>query len=428
MLAEREGGFPVTTTSLTSPALGPSARTREVLGGSVAEPAGSTPLIELRHVSRTYKLKRPLPIGRHRIVSALDDVSLTIGDAETLGVIGESGCGKSTLARIVSGLESPSEGQVLFSGEDVTGLSKSAWKEMRRNIQLIFQDPSSSLDPRKSVAKIVGEPFEIHRDLLPPGKRRAKVGELLELVGLNPDHADRLPHQFSGGQQQRIGSARGIALEPRLLVCDEAVSALDVSVRAQIVNLLADLQEEFGMSYLFIAHDLQIVEHMSDRVITMYLGRIAESGPTEEVYTRTAHPYTGALLSAAPELRTPTGIEREHIVLSGDPPSPIDPPTGCRFRTRCWMAAETCATSAPEPVTIASLHGGEARPAGEPAAAPTDAADSARPHAADSAAAADSDRPHAADGDRPASHTAMCHFASEVPAALSPTTKKDTPE
>lgn len=405
----------MTTTSLTTPAETTSARSREEPGG--AGSAG-TPLLELRHVSRTYKLKRPLPIGRHRIVSALDDVSLTIGAGETLGVIGESGCGKSTLARIVSGLEPPSEGQVLFAGEDVTGLAKSAWKEMRRNIQLIFQDPSSSLDPRKSVAKIVGEPFEIHRNLLPPEKRRAKVGELLELVGLNPDHADRLPHQFSGGQQQRIGIARGIALEPRLLVCDEAVSALDVSVRAQIVNLLADLQEEFGMSYLFIAHDLQIVEHMSDRIITMYLGRIAETGPTEEVYTRTAHPYTGALLSAAPELRTPNGIEREHIVLSGDPPSPIDPPSGCRFRTRCWMASDICATTVPQPVAITPLHGGGGS-AGD---------GSAFDHTSAGAAGADRATPGSASPDRTAPHTAMCHFASDVPAALSPTTKKDTPQ
>lgn len=368
----------------------------------------ATPLLELRNVSRTYKLKRPLPIGPHKVVSALDDVSLKIDEAETLGVIGESGCGKSTLARIVSGLESPSAGQVLFAGEDVTGLSKSEWKEMRRNIQLIFQDPSSSLDPRKSVAKIVGEPFEIHRGLVSPQKRRTKVNELLELVGLNPDHGDRLPHQFSGGQQQRIGIARGIALEPRLLVCDEAVSALDVSVRAQIVNLLTDLQNEFGMSYLFIAHDLQIVEHVSDRILTMYLGRAAESGPTHEMYSNTSHPYTGALLSAAPELRAAKGITREHIVLKGDPPSPVDPPSGCRFRTRCWMAQDICATQTPGPVPV------EIR-------TPAGVTSSVSASATDGTSAGTSTSAGVTDG-----HTAACHFAAEVPHELHLNQQKDS--
>lgn len=349
-----------------------------------------TPLLELRDVSRSYHLKRPLPIGPRRIVSALDHVSLTVDRGETLGVIGESGCGKSTLARIVSGLEDPSEGQVLFAGEDVTTMSKAARKEMRKNIQLIFQDPASSLDPRKTIEKIVGEPFEIHRNLLPPEKRKAKVAELLELVGLNPEHKDRLPHQFSGGQQQRIAIARGIALEPQLLVCDEAVSALDVSVRAQIVNLLDDLQQEFGMSYLFIAHDLQIVEHVSDRILTMYLGRAVETGPTHSVYTNTSHPYTGALLSAAPELRSPGGLNRELIVLSGDPPSPIDPPSGCRFRTRCPMVQDICAEKTPE-----------LEPVG---AAPPQ----------DSVPPQESVLPH----------TSACHFAPEVPARLSLTNQK----
>ncbi|WP_453985384.1 ABC transporter ATP-binding protein [Brevibacterium casei] len=386
--------------------------------------ASATPLLELRHVSRTYRLKRPLPIGPHRIVSALDDVSLRLGDGETLGVIGESGCGKSTLGRIVSGLEAPSAGQVLFSGEDVTRLGKAERKEMRRNIQLIFQDPSASLDPRKTVGRIVGEPFEIHRGLVSPERRRAKVGELLELVGLNPDHADRLPHQFSGGQQQRIGIARGIALEPRLLVCDEAVSALDVSVRAQIVNLLADLQREFGMSYLFIAHDLQIVEHMSDRVLTMYLGRVAETGPTREVYENTSHPYTGALLSAAPELRTGRGIERKQIVLSGDPPSPIDPPSGCRFRTRCWMATEICATTVPQPVTIAGRGSGSGSQDDAGSGLPdcVDSGESAGPGTASAGDASGTPSAGTA-GPQPAgAHMAACHFAAEVPAALSLTT------
>ncbi|WP_279402377.1 ABC transporter ATP-binding protein [Arthrobacter sp. JCM 19049] len=274
-------------------------------------------------------------------------MDLQVAGGRTLGVIGESGCGKSTLARIMSGLEKPTEGQVLFQGVDINSLHGAERAEMRRNIQLIFQDPYASLNPRMTIEQILLEPFEIHPELVRPSARRAKVRELMELVGLNPDHLERYPHNFSGGQQQRIGIARGIALNPKVLICDEAVSALDVSVRAQVVNLLMQLQRELGLSYVFIAHDLQIVRHISDSVATMYLGRVVETGTYDQVYDDSAHPYTQALLSAAPELRRGDGADRKLIMLQGDPPSPIDPPTGCRFHTRCPIAQPSCALGEP---------------------------------------------------------------------------------
>ncbi|MGL3806537.1 ABC transporter ATP-binding protein [Paeniglutamicibacter sp. R2-26] len=321
-----------------------------------AAPAGTTPLMELRGVKQHYAVARHLPIGPRKVVKAMDGVDLAVAAGETLGVIGESGCGKSTLARVMAGLEKPTEGQVLFRGTDINDLRGDERREMRRNIQLIFQDPYSSLNPRMTVEQLVGEPFEIHPDIAPKSGRKAKIKELLELVGLNPDHAERYPHNFSGGQQQRIGIARGIALNPKMLICDEPVSALDVSVRAQVVNLLDDLQKELGLSYLFIAHDLQIVRHISDRVATMYLGRIVELGTYAELYDNTAQPYTRALLSAAPELRRHDGTDRERIILQGDPPSPIDPPAGCRFHTRCPMAQAICATREPELIPLGPTH------------------------------------------------------------------------
>ena len=318
--------------------------------------AGTAPLMELQGIKQYYPVHRHLPIGPRKIVKALDGVDLAVRPGETLGVIGESGCGKSTLARVMSGLEKPTEGRVLFRGQDINELKGAEKRDMRRNIQLIFQDPYSSLNPRMTVEELVGEPFAIHSEIAPRAGRRSKIRELLELVGLNPDHADRYPHNFSGGQQQRIGIARGIALNPQMLICDEPVSALDVSVRAQIVNLLDTLQHELGLSYLFIAHDLQIVRHISDRVATMYLGKVVELGNYDDVYDHTGHPYTQALLSAAPELRKNDGTDRERIVLQGDPPSPIDPPAGCRFHTRCPLAQEICVTKEPEPVEIAGTH------------------------------------------------------------------------
>ncbi|MFJ2352332.1 ABC transporter ATP-binding protein [Glutamicibacter sp. AGC13] len=309
--------------------------------------SASGPIMELRDIKMHYPVARPLPFGAKKVVKALDGVDLQVAAGQTLGIIGESGCGKSTLARILSGLEKPSEGRVLFDGVDINELQRAERAMMRRNIQLIFQDPYASLDPRMTIEQILLEPFEIHPDLVPRSRRRAKIAELMELVGLNPDHLSRYPHNFSGGQQQRIGIARGIALNPRVLICDEAVSALDVSVRAQVVNLLQDLQQELGLTFVFIAHDLQIVRHISDSVATMYLGKVVESGSYDRVYEHSAHPYTQALLSAAPELRQGSSTPRELIMLQGDPPSPIDPPTGCRFHSRCPIAQPGCAASEP---------------------------------------------------------------------------------
>lgn len=322
------------------------------LAGGTDQP----PLMELRGVKMHYPVARPLPFGPRKTVKALDGVDLLIRQGQTLGIIGESGCGKSTLARVLSGLEKPTEGQVLFEGQDINALDGAQRARMRRNIQLIFQDPYASLDPRMSIERILAEPFEIHPDAVPRAGRRAKIRELMELVGLNPDHLQRYPHNFSGGQQQRIGIARGIALNPKVLICDEAVSALDVSVRAQVVNLLSSLQRELGLSYVFIAHDLQIVRHISDQVAAMYLGRVIETGSYAQVYDRSAHPYTQALLSAAPELRQEPGASRQVIMLQGDPPSPIDPPSGCRFHTRCPVARTSCAASEPDLDPLADGH------------------------------------------------------------------------
>ncbi|WP_286135433.1 dipeptide ABC transporter ATP-binding protein [Arthrobacter sp. UCD-GKA] len=332
----------------------PSTST-QTLPGMANHPA-CTPLMEMRDVKQHYAVHRHLPIGPRKFVKALDGVDLSVHAGETLGVIGESGCGKSTLARVMAGLEKPTQGQVFFRGEDINTLRGDEKKEMRRNIQLIFQDPYSSLNPRMTVEQLVSEPYEIHPEVAPKAGRKAKIKELLELVGLNPNHSDRYPHNFSGGQQQRIGIARGIALNPKMLICDEPVSALDVSVRAQVVNLLDDLQKELGLSYLFIAHDLQIVRHISDRVATMYLGRVVELGTYSDVYDSTAQPYTRALMSAAPELRRNDGNDREKIILQGDPPSPIDPPAGCRFHTRCPMAQAICATREPELIAVGDSH------------------------------------------------------------------------
>ncbi len=281
-------------------------------------------------------------------VKAVDGVSFDLHKGETLGVVGESGCGKSTLGRLLMRLEEPTAGRLEFDGVDMYEQSGRDLRRMRRDIQIVFQDPYTSLNPRMTVGDIVGEPFDIHPDVVPKKGRRKAVQDLLDLVGLSPEHINRYPHQFSGGQRQRIGIARGIALNPKVLVCDEPVSALDVSVQAQVVNLMEKLQNELGLAYVFIAHDLSVVRHISDRVAVMYLGRLAELGENTEVYDRPTHPYTQALLSAVPVPDPTLRGHREQIVLSGDVPSPANPPSGCRFHTRCFKAQERCSVEEPQ--------------------------------------------------------------------------------
>ncbi|MGH4022208.1 MAG: ABC transporter ATP-binding protein [Pseudonocardiaceae bacterium] len=296
-------------------------------------------------VLRVEKLVKHFPT-RRGLVRAVDSVSFTLAEGETLGLVGESGCGKSTLARTVVRLLEPTAGRVVFDGRDVTAAGRRQLRELRRELQIVFQDPYASLNPRMRVGEIVSQPLRVHRMYRgASGPRR--VDELLELVGLNPDHRNRFPHEFSGGQRQRIGIARALALAPRVVVLDEPVSALDVSIRSQIVNLLARLQRELGLAYLFIAHDLAVVRQLAHRVAVMYLGRLVETGARDVVYGHPTHPYTQSLLSAVP-VPDPEGRERRRrIVLVGEAPDPADPPSGCRFRTRCWKATARCAGQEP---------------------------------------------------------------------------------
>ncbi|MBL1085563.1 dipeptide ABC transporter ATP-binding protein [Streptomyces actinomycinicus] len=310
--------------------------------------AGVEPILEVCGLVKHYPLTRGVLIRKQvGAVKAVDGVDFSLGKGETLGIVGESGCGKSTVAKLLVRLERPTAGAVKYKGEDITVLSGRARKEVSRNIQMVFQDPYTSLNPRMTVGDIIGEPFEIHPGAAPKGDRRRRVRELLDVVGLNPEYINRYPHQFSGGQRQRIGIARGLALRPEVIVADEPVSALDVSVQAQVINLLDRLQSEFDLSYVFIAHDLSVVRHISDRVAVMYLGRIVETGRDTEIYDHPTHPYTQALLSAVPVPDPGARERRERIILTGDVPSPTNVPSGCRFRTRCWKAQERCAREVP---------------------------------------------------------------------------------
>ncbi len=304
-------------------------------------------------ILRAEGLKKHYPIRSgilRRVVGhvqAVDGVTFDLHAGETLGIVGESGCGKSSLGRLLMRLEEPTSGSLHFDGVDMYTQSKREMRALRRDIQIVFQDPYTSLNPRKTVADIIGEPFDIHPDVVPKEGRKARVQELMELVGLSPEHINRYPHQFSGGQRQRIGIARGIALNPKILVCDEPVSALDVSVQAQVINVMEKLQKDLGLAFIFIAHDLSVVRHISDRVAVMYLGKIVEIGTDAEIYERPTHPYTQALLSAVPVPDPTMRGKRDEIKLEGDVPSPANPPSGCRFHTRCWKAQDICSTEDP---------------------------------------------------------------------------------
>ena len=302
------------------------------------------PLLETKDIVKHYPITGGVFLRQIASVKAVDGVTLNILPGETLGLVGESGCGKSTLGRLILRLEEPTSGDILFQGESILGYEPKQMRALRQEMQIIFQDPFSSLNPRKNVSHIVGEPLYVH-GMTNRHERENRVLELLEVVGLKREHMRRYPHQFSGGQRQRIGVARALALNPKLIICDEAVSALDVSIRGQVINLLQDLQEEFGLTYLFISHDLSVVEHISDRVAVMYLGKLAEVADSETLYKIPLHPYTQALLAAAP-VPDPKR-KRKRIVLYGDVPSPIDPPPGCRFHTRCPFAKEVCKQQEP---------------------------------------------------------------------------------
>ena len=310
-------------------------------------------LLELRDLRTYYHVRGSWLAGGAGVVKAVDGVSLAISRGETFGLVGESGCGKSTLGRSILRLEKPQSGQILFEGEDLLTLRPGQLKRVRRNIQAIFQDPFGSLDPRMTVRQLIAEGL-IVQGLLRRDERDTRIEELIEVVGMRREHLARYPHEFSGGQRQRIGIARALALRPKFVLADEPVSALDVSVQSQVLNLLAELQREFGLTYLFIAHDLAVVEYLSDRVGVMYLGRMVEFADAERIYDDPRMPYTRALLSATPGSERATG--RRRIVLKGDVPSPLDPPSGCPFRTRCWLAEDVCAAERPELREVAPAH------------------------------------------------------------------------
>ena len=311
------------------------------------------PLLEVQNLKQHFPIKGGI-LGRTvNHVKAVDDVSFTILEGETLSIVGESGCGKSTTGRAILRLDEPTSGSVFFEGKDLLAMSKSQMRSMRKDLQVIFQDPFASLNPRQSVAQILGEALAI-QNIVPSNQRRERIIELLSHVGLRPDQIDRFPHEFSGGQRQRIGIARALAMQPKLIICDEAVSALDVSIQAQVLNLLKSLQKEFKLTYLFISHDLGVVRHISDRVMVMYLGKVVEIADKKSLFDSPQHPYTQALLSAIPV--PDASKKQERIILRGDVPSPINPPQGCRFHTRCPLAVERCKTEAPALTNVHSTH------------------------------------------------------------------------
>ncbi|MDQ8734099.1 oligopeptide/dipeptide ABC transporter ATP-binding protein [Paenibacillus sp. LHD-38] len=310
----------------------------------------SAPLIEINHLRKFFNL------GGGATLQAVNDITFSIQKGETVGVVGESGCGKSTAGRTIMRLYEPTSGGVTFDGQDIYKLKGAKLKAMRRDMQMIFQDPYASLNPRMTVMDIIGEALDIHKLVGSKKERKHRVEHLLDVVGLNPDHATRYPHEFSGGQRQRIGIARALAVDPRFIIADEPISALDVSIQAQVVNLMQDLQRKMGLTYLFIAHDLSMVKHISDRVAVMYLGKIVELAESSELYASPAHPYTRALLSAIPIPDPEVEANRERIVLTGDLPSPINPPTGCQFHTRCPIATNKCKVDEPALLEVKKGH------------------------------------------------------------------------
>jgi peptide/nickel transport system ATP-binding protein len=318
-----------------------------VPAGGAAKDSG-TPLLEVRDLKMHFPIREAAGLSRtKKVVQAVDGVSFDLQAGGSLGLVGESGCGKSTTGRMITRLLTPTSGQILFKGTDIAKLKERDLRPFRRQLQIVFQDPYSSLNPRQTVSNIISTPLRVH-NLVKKGRELDRVQELLERVGLNPEHHNRYPNEFSGGQRQRIGIARALAVEPEVIIADEPVSALDVSIQAQVMNLLEDLRRDLGIAFVFIAHDLGVVRHFCDQVAVMYLGKIVEQGPREQIYGAPQHPYTQALLSAAPDLGTIRGVPpKERIRLVGDVPSPIDPPSGCRFRTRCWKAEEICATQEP---------------------------------------------------------------------------------